>query len=250
MLHLLPFLLLFLAPTASAGVTIISDLDDTIKITNADSARRSTINGVFSEKVFSGMPEFLREARSYSQRLHVLSSAPGVLEWQVRDLLRENGIHWDDLTTRNVLRNPTHLDYKLGVILGELEQNPDPVILIGDDVNHDPEIFSEVLRLAPGRVLAAYVHVVKGRPLPAGLTLYWTAQDLALRELEARRLSQTGAERVLRKLGQERKLKRVFPKFADCPTDPLKFSWQGHSPLAPLAQQNTQRFLRFCASRR
>jgi phosphatidate phosphatase APP1 len=58
----LALFLSFSASASLAGVAVVADLDDTIKIMNVANKPRATYNGIFGRKVFAGMPEFLAEA--------------------------------------------------------------------------------------------------------------------------------------------------------------------------------------------
>ena len=114
------FFLLY-SSVSSAAITLISDMDDTIKITNAGDFPTAAYNGVFTEKVFTGMPEFLGEARSYTVELHVVTAAPPVIGARIRDTLHDNGIDYDSVILRPLSGGISKLDFKVNAIKALIE---------------------------------------------------------------------------------------------------------------------------------
>jgi hypothetical protein len=129
-----------------------------------------------------------------------------------------------------------------------IENSNDDFILIGDDVDKDPEIFDLLASNLPKRILRSYIHIVRNRPIPEGLIPYYTSADLALRELNDGRIRMDSAERVLDKMLEEDNLKRIFPKFSHCPQQEGTWSWQLSSPLREKASLLTKRFVKFCSA--
>jgi phosphatidate phosphatase APP1 len=241
------FLLAFLVSFNSfAGITIISDLDDTIKITNAGDLRRATINGVFSEKVFTGMPEFLKVARSYSDSLHVVSAGPKLIKSRVISLLKKFNIQYDGIHMRAIPGKEGKFEFKVRAIQEIIKKNAGDVILLGDDVDLDPEIYAEISKIYPDRVLGVYIHIVKNRPVPEKFTRYWTSMDLALQENIAGRLDNESALAVIRPLLAETRLTRIIPRFADCPTTSVVWEWQVTTMFSVEAIELSHKLNEFC----
>jgi len=72
-------------------------------------------------------------------------------------LLRDWGITPDELVPT------THATHKLGAIRRIFATYPElPFILVGDSGQEDPEIYAQVIREFPNRVLAAYIRDVGG----------------------------------------------------------------------------------------
>lgn len=222
--------------TAFADISILSDLDDTIKITNAGSIRAATYNGIAKERVFQGIPEFLSEARSYSNALHVVTASPSLILPDIRETLDKNKIQYESLRYRSVRNWKNSRVFKLGAIKEILDLTTDKLILMGDDVNHDPEIYEEIRQQYPERIAAIYIHVIQGRSLPESSTPYWTSFDLALREFLAGRMNENGVNSVFQSLLNVKKWKYIFPRFAHCPST-LPFEWQLETPFATQAQE-------------
>lgn len=244
------FVVLFtlILPQAFAKVVIVSDLDDTIKITNVGSAYQATVNGVFKKNVFSGMPEFLKEARAYSEDLHVLTASPSLIYKNVHRTLNDNKIKFTSLFLRNILKDRDSYKYKIGRLKYLMDKSDDEFILIGDDANHDPEIYDEIKNLYPNKVMAIYINVIRGRVLPITSQPYYTAADLALRELEAGRMGVESARSVLATVSSESKLRFVRPSFAECPRDPEIWGWQAQTVLAIEAAYLAERVSVYCSA--
>ena len=246
--HVFLFLFFLLQTNAFAKVVIVSDLDDTIKITNVGSAYQATINGVFKKNVFSGMPEFLREARSYSEDLHILTASPSLIYKNVHRTLNQNNIKFKSLFLRNIIKDRNSYNYKVGRLKYLMDKSDDEFILIGDDANHDPEIYDEIKSLYPNKVIAVYIHVIRGRELPLTSLPYYTTADLALRELEVGRMSVNSAKAVLSTLLNEPKLWFIRPSFSVCPDSTETWSWQSQSVLFQEALVLAERVATYCAA--
>ncbi len=241
------FLFAFLISINSfAGITVISDLDDTIKITDAGNLRNATYNGVFTEKVFTGMPEFLKMARKYSDSLHVVSAGPKLIKSRVASLLRKYKIQHDGIHMRAIPGKEGKLEFKVRAILEIMSKDENDVILMGDDVDLDPEVYTEVMNKHPERVLGAYIHTVKNRPISEKFTRYWTSLDLALQENIAGRLDNDSVSAVIEPLLKETKLSHIIPKFADCPTSSVVWEWQVSTMFSVEALDLTRKLNEFC----
>ncbi len=161
---------LLISPGAMFGV--ISDIDDTVVYTGATSlfrmARTVFLRNAHTRLPLEGVADFYRALRgglaAPPNPLFYVSSSP----WNLYDLfeqffqihglpegpliLRDWGVGRDSMLTFH------HTRFKLGVIRKILDRFPElPFILIGDSGEKDPEIYTEVIRHYPGRILAAYI---------------------------------------------------------------------------------------------
>lgn len=241
------FLSALISFSSLASVTVISDLDDTIKITDAGNLAHSSYNGIFTERVFTGMPEFLAATRTFSDALHVVSAGPKILiRARARDLLNKYKIKFDGLHFRTIPGREGKLAFKVRTILDIMAKTPGEVILMGDDVDLDPEVYAEIVKAAPERVLAVYIHNVTNRKIPGDFTRYWTTMDLVLKEHLAGRIDAPTATTVVNALLKETKLSRIIPKFADCPTDSVAWEWQQSTIFVTEARELGQKLNDFC----
>jgi phosphatidate phosphatase APP1 len=166
--------------TPEAAFGVISDLDDTViqsRVSNFLLAVRTIMLGNARTRLpFPGVMELYRalERGSDGKRhnpIYYVSSSP----WNIHDLIAEflelQGIpdgpiclrDWDvsaDALTSGRLRK-----HKEPLIREILDANPElPFILIGDTSQKDPEIYREIVKAYPKRVLAIYIRNVDPDP--------------------------------------------------------------------------------------
>lgn len=167
--------ILFPAPDCDFG--IISDIDDTIMVTNATSllkmARLTFMHSPVSRLPFAGVAEFYRALTrsdnngAIQRPIFYVSSSP----WNLYDFLLEfmalNDIPEGPLLLRDFglnaeqLFQSSHHQHKFTQITRVMATYPDlPFILIGDSGQHDPEIYAEVVASRPHQVKAIYIRDV------------------------------------------------------------------------------------------
>ena len=232
-----------------AGVSIVSDLDDTIKITNSGQEIDGAISAFFKNDVFTGMPDFFSAARLYTNELHILSASPKLLRTRISSTLKAKKIQFESLILKNAAGGESKLEYKVAALKKILDASADDFILIGDDVGQDPEAYKAIADLYPNRILAIYIHVINGRDIPDGIVKYWTTFDLFLREHTAGRMLAAwvgmGAELML----QEKKNELIIPDFAKCPATPAVWAWQLATEFRKAALDVSVKMTKYCLSR-
>lgn len=166
-------------PTARFGV--ISDIDDTVVRSEATHllrmARNVFLSNARARLPFPGAAAFYRAlfhgpAGNAMNPLFYVSSSP----WNLYDVLTQFfQIHQipegpvlflrDWGVSENELLPVRHRGYKLSVIRQLLDFYTElPFILIGDSGQEDPEIYAEMVRRYPGRVLVVYIRLVSRAP--------------------------------------------------------------------------------------
>ena len=165
-------------PLADEGVSVISDIDDTIKITEVRD-RQATLRNTFLREFqpVPGMAEFYQAlARSNHAAFHYVSASPCQLYEPLSELVRSNGFpagtfqlkpfRWKDRSFFGLFADPAK--YKLSVIEPLLKQFPKrKFILIGDSGERDPEIYGELARRFPGQIERIYIRDVTGESADA-----------------------------------------------------------------------------------
>jgi phosphatidate phosphatase APP1 len=159
-------------PTATFGV--ISDVDDTILRSHITSvvkmALEMLLKNAYGRATFAGVPSFYRALHAGPtggafNPIFYVSLSP----WNYYDLLSQfleiNKIPQGPLLLRDYgLQMLTTLggpSPKRKLIQELLETYPAlPFVLLGDSGQHDPEIYHEVVRENPGRILAIYIRDV------------------------------------------------------------------------------------------
>lgn len=244
MKNIMLFLCLFLSLNLGAAVSIITDFDDTIKITEGS----GDLSDYLGDDIYTGMPEVFAGARTYTESLYVLTASPSIIRSRVKQILSNNKIAHRELILRRDLREGK-LEYKAREISKILKANPDDFILIGDDVGKDPEVFDHIEKQFPGRILASYIHIVKARPIPTSVIPYWTSFDLSLREYLEGRMAGEEIEIIWKKLMLEPKFQFIFPKKADCPTEVDTWNWQMATVFQPEAFRLAEKLTTLCLAR-
>jgi len=157
---------------AGLGISVISDIDDTIKVTNVTDHRQLFDNTFFRDfRVVEGMPELYRSLAEGGDRLHFVSSSP----WQLYDPLTEfieaAGFPWATLNLKAVrFRDETLLNFfkkgtetKPAQIEPILQNYPErKFVLIGDSGEQDPEVYGDITRRYPAQVLMVLIRNADG----------------------------------------------------------------------------------------
>lgn len=203
-------------------VLLISDLDDTIKISHTESKFSTVYRGLFRSSAFAGMAELYAEMLTHeNSKFFIVSSSPPAIKKKILYFLKKNRFPPAQIQLRDWIRQPSTLKYKLKSILDLVEQSELPVILLGDDTEHDATVFSHAAKKFPSKVLARYIHVVAGSPIPEGSTPFFTAFDVACAELSQGRLNNEQVLKIGEAVLRAEKNSQLIPRFSLKP--PLHF---------------------------
>jgi Uncharacterized conserved protein (DUF2183) len=206
----------------NSPLLLISDLDDTIKISHTQSKLATVYRGLFRTSAFAGMAQLYGEILAdRPARFLLVSSSPPQIRRKIEFFLKKNGFPEAEIVLRDWIRQPSIPKYKLGTILSLVETSEVPVLLIGDDTEHDPEVFAHVHKRFPAKIAARYIHIVRGRELPDGSQGFFTAFDLACLELAAGRLGNDQVLRIGEAVLRAEASRRLIPWFSLKP--PLHF---------------------------
>jgi phosphatidate phosphatase APP1 len=158
---------------------IISDIDDTVIISHATSIGKklwlSISKNAYTRRPFPGVSEFYSHlSKQGDHPVFYVSSS----DWNLFDLIQ------DFLNYRNIPKGPLLLkdihvnlkniwksgggnhDHKLEKISLLMSLFPGmKFILIGDSGQHDPELYTEIIEMYPGRVKAVYIRRIKNMDL-------------------------------------------------------------------------------------
>jgi phosphatidate phosphatase APP1 len=178
------------------GLLVVSDIDDTIKVTEVTDFEAMLENTFFREyRPVEGMATTYHRLSARGAAFCYVSNSP----WQLYEPLAEfldqhefpkGSFHlrsfrvWDSSLV-DFLKSPS--PHKLESIRSLMERFPARrFILIGDSGESDPEIYAQVCRTQPGRVAGVFIRVVRGTDadrarlssLAAGLPdVTWTSFD-------------------------------------------------------------------------
>jgi phosphatidate phosphatase APP1 len=169
-----------LVPPPSAQFGVISDIDDTVLRTDATSLvrmfRTTFLGNAHTRLPFPGVAALYRALQrgtsaQIANPLFYVSSSP----WNIYDMLEEffevqqipaGPLMLRDWGLTSKEASPfRHRQHKIATIRRILDTYPAlPFLLIGDSGQQDPEIYREVVRTYPNRILAIYIRNVSRKP--------------------------------------------------------------------------------------
>ena len=227
---------LFLAINAGYAKTlIVSDIDDTIKVTNVLSNMDIIINGLFSVKEFSGMSELYRQLNSADTTIYYVSGSPKLVVGQVQKFLGFNQFPQNSNLILKKLSHSTY-EYKLTEIRKLIKDiNPDQIILLGDDTEFDPEVYDEVSKENSGKVKSIYIRAIQNRKIPKNdlIRSFFSSVEVAGFELLNGRVSSSGFSKIASAFINQSNFSIVSIPRRYCPTI-------GRSQIEELKQMVTQ----------
>ncbi len=169
------------------GLSIVSDIDDTIKISQVRERKELLANTfVRPFAAVPGMTELYQSLAEAKAVFHYVSASPWQLFLPLEQFCRESGfpagtfhlkyVRFTDSTVFNLFGSQE--DYKSGEIEGLLKAFPRRrFVLIGDTGEQDPEIFAALARKHGDRIVAIYVRNVT-QEAPQGERLQRAFRDL------------------------------------------------------------------------
>jgi hypothetical protein len=153
-----------------AGLSVISDIDDTIKVSNVRNRKVLFTNTFLREfRPVVGMAPLYRQGAELDMAFHYVSGSPWQLYLPLAEFMESEGFpkgtfhlkHFrlKDRTRAALLQSQE--SYKLAAIEPILEAYPKRrFILIGDSGEQDPEIYAKVAKKYAGQVVAVLIRNV------------------------------------------------------------------------------------------
>lgn len=163
-----------LVPRGDAAFGVISDLDDTVIESNVTSRIRMLKTVLFenarSRMPFEGVAEFYSLLHAGGRNpIFYVSGGPWNLYELYHDFLDAQQIPHGPLLLADfgleddMFIHPAHHEHKGAQIRDIIDTYPTlRFVLIGDSGEQDPEIYLEMIRTHPGRILAVYIRNVRG----------------------------------------------------------------------------------------
>ncbi len=166
---------IFLAQTR--GVSVITDIDDTIKLTEV-SSRRRMLQRTFAETFapIEGMAAVYQQWAQCGALFHYVSSSPwqiysAVDEFLTREAFPPGSMHlkWFQLRDEILKRwQITRRKSKFGVIRTLIERMPNRTfVLVGDSGERDPEIYAKLAARFPSQIVRICIRQIDATPLDA-----------------------------------------------------------------------------------
>lgn len=232
------------------GLALVTDLDDTVKITNVENKPRAAWNALFSTKAFVAMPQLIRKIENYTSGTYIVSASPNLLDQRIRKFLEVNDLNPIQVYTRKLSQLGQKEKYKYESLKEIIEQSGEELILVGDNIELDARVYQRIQTDFPDKVKTIYIHKVsESKSIPAGITTFFTAFDIAIAEMKAKRMSLLGAIDVARVILLKRDLKELFPSFKYCPTSKSEFETDIPFGLKLVADQVFNKIIKYCENR-
>ena len=158
---------------SETGISVISDIDDTIKHTNV-LRRRSLLTNTFLRKFqpIPGISELYRSWAEQGAAFHYVSSSPWQLYQAIADHCHEEGLPEGTFHLRSIrFRDPSIFRLfvarrwrKRRVIMSIFRTFPSrSFLLVGDSGEKDPEIYGAIARKFPHQVKKIYIRQLKNQ---------------------------------------------------------------------------------------
>ena len=156
------------------GLTVISDIDDTIKISNVLD-KKALIKNTFVKpyQITDGFPEYYKKLESQGAYFHYVSASPWQLYPSLKSFMQENypkgtfslrNFRIKDSSIIKFLQPST--DYKTKQITNIIQRYPKhQFILIGDSGEHDPEVYANIYKTFPDNIKSIQIREVIGSDL-------------------------------------------------------------------------------------
>lgn len=156
---------------SASGLSVISDIDDTIKISNVLDKKELMSNTFLRPfKAAPGMAALYRKLQKQGAVFHYVSASP----WQLYPPLEQfrekyhfpagsfhlKSFRWRDRSFSNIFKSS--VNYKMAVIEGIIKDSPGrQFILVGDSGEHDPEIYGVIARRYPNNIRQIWIRNIK-----------------------------------------------------------------------------------------
>ena len=156
------------------GVSVISDIDDTVKVTEVTDKKKLIENTFFQPfRAVEDMPDVYRRWAESGAQFHFVSSSPWQLYEQLSQFLREagfpeatfhlKGVRFKDSSFLKLFADP--LESKPAAIEPILKAYPKrQFILVGDSGEKDPEVYGLIARKYSRQIRRIYIRNVTGEP--------------------------------------------------------------------------------------
>jgi phosphatidate phosphatase APP1 len=247
-------LLLALSFSKANALTVVSDIDDTIKIMHVN-AIPSLILHVPLLTAFSGMSTVYRELLQSggAETYYYLSGSPVILTHHLDRFIARNDFPKGVMLLRHRSVDPKEVGaYKIQALRKLMTEISDTVLLIGDDTERDADVFAQISREYPSRVDSIYIHRVRGVPLSseavaAGATTFLTALDLAEELYSKGKLPEAGLKATALSILAERHEHRIVAPFQHCPEFGPATPITGNAELDALVNETQNRVQEICA---
>ena len=201
---------------ADHGILVVSDYDDTLKISHIRGNKLDIVRrALFSDSFYAGSEKLISvfERGANPSNIIVASGSTDSLYHHIGEDLRENHFPHLKILLKDWSSGESTPDFKTSVLKSLVGKD---LILMGDDTEQDPETFTSFMNTHSANVMAIYIHrITKDRPLPVGVESYLTSFDIAYLENKAGRMRSSEALEISEQV-LAGKNKWILPSFVSC----------------------------------
>lgn len=152
------------------GFSIISDIDDTIKISQVKDSKQLLNNTFYKDfKDVDGMRKHYQEWSKSGASVHYVSSSPWHLYPPLLEFVDKSGFPWASFDLKHVrLKDKSIFNFfKPGTSTKPSQIEPillrfprRKFILFGDSGEHDPEVYSGLMKKYPQQIIKVFIRVL------------------------------------------------------------------------------------------
>lgn len=156
------------------GISVVSDIDDTIKVSSVGD-RRELLNNTFLREFecVDGMVDTYQNWANHGASFHYVSSSPWQLFESLQDMQRNKGLPAGTMHLKNFRLREEFLKKimvkrkgKKSAIKSLIKKLPDrDFVLIGDSGEKDPEIYRKICKACPDRIKGMFIRELPFRPM-------------------------------------------------------------------------------------
>ena len=177
----------------SAKTLIVSDIDDTIKMTDILGAKvKVAVSPFFEVKAFAGMNSLYENLLNEETKIYYISGSPQYIRNNVENYLSSHHFpQFKNLILRTNLSDDIFKVKYYAITKLISEEKPDKVLFIGDDTEYDPEVYEQLSLENPGLVNGIYIRSVQNRYIGhlEGVKSFFAPLEIALAEIKDLNLS-------------------------------------------------------------
>ena len=156
------------------GLSVISDIDDTIKDSNVLDKKELILNTFINPYLTTdGFPDYYKKLATDGAYFHYVSASPWQLYPSLKGFMAENypkgtlslrDFRLKDSSLFSFLKPST--EYKISTIKKIIQRYPKhQFILIGDSGEHDPEVYARIYQQFPDNIQSIKIRAVEGSDL-------------------------------------------------------------------------------------
>jgi phosphatidate phosphatase APP1 len=203
-----------------AKTLIVSDIDDTIKMTNVlGTTKGKVINGLFKHKSFAGMNSLYKNMVQSDTVMYYVSGSPKIMKSWIEVFLKINKFpQSQNFYLKGKISDDT-FHYKVETIKEIIaRETPDDIILIGDDTEYDPGVYKQISEEHPGLVRNIYIRSIQNKKIE-GVTTFFSSVEIAGQEIIENRMDVNKLEQVVDAFVKQKNRSVLFIKERYCPKD-------------------------------